>query len=73
MIKDKIFDKLSWNKKMEILRVANNWTQEEAAKKCNTNQKMYWNWERGIHYPRKGSQTSIANAFEVKIEDIFPV
>ncbi len=64
---------LSWNKKIEVLRVINNWTQEEAAKECNTNQKMYWNWEKGKNYPRKNSQISIASAFKVKVEDIFPV
>ncbi|MCS4465407.1 XRE family transcriptional regulator [Clostridium botulinum] len=30
---------LAWNKKLEILRRINNWTQEEAADKCNATQK----------------------------------
>lgn len=72
MILNKLKD-LSWNKKIEILRIVNNWTQGEAAEKCNTNQKMYWNWEKGKNYPRKRSQAVIAKAFKVKIEDIFPV
>jgi len=33
---------------MKLLRRANNWTQEDAVKRCNTNQKMYWNWENGV-------------------------
>lgn len=70
---DKLMHNLTWNKKMELLRRANNWTQEDAAKRCNTNQKMYWNWEKGRNYPRKKSQAFIANAFKAKVEDIFPV
>lgn len=70
---DKLINNLPWNKKIEVLRVANNWTQQEAAEKCNTNQKMYWNWEKGINYPRKKSQISIARAYRVKIKDIFPI
>lgn len=64
---------LPWNKKLEVLRIVNNWTQEDAAKKCNTNQKVYWSWENGKNYPRKRSQEVIARAFKVKIQDIFPV
>lgn len=64
---------LPWNKKLEVLRIVNNWTQEDAAKKCNTNQKVYWSWENGKNYPRKRSQALIARAFEVEIHDIFPV
>ncbi|OBR96828.1 hypothetical protein CLRAG_03370 [Clostridium ragsdalei P11] len=64
---------LPWNKKLEVLRIVNNWTQEYAAQKCNTNQKVYWSWENGKNYPRKRSQQSIAKAFKVKIHDIFPV
>lgn len=70
---DSILHNLNWNKKMELLRRANNWTQEDAAKKCNTNQKMYWSWEKGRNYPRKRSRVLIANAFKVKVDDIFPV
>lgn len=73
MIIKKVISNLSWNKKIEILRVANSWTQEEAAEKCNTNQKMYWNWENGKNYPRKKSQMLIAKAYNVKVEEIFPV
>lgn len=70
---DNVINALAWNKKMEVLRTVKGWTQEEAADKCNTNQKMYWSWEKGINYPRKKSQTSIASAYKVKVEDIFPV
>jgi DNA-binding XRE family transcriptional regulator len=73
MIMSKLLNSVTWNKKMELLRIVNNWTQEEAAKKCNTNQKMYWSWEKGKNYPRKRSQILIAGAFDVKVNDIFPV
>lgn len=69
----KIISSLSWNKKIEVFRAINNWTQEEAAKRCNTNQKMYWSWENGRNYPRKNSQMSIAKAYGVDIRDIFPI
>jgi DNA-binding XRE family transcriptional regulator len=62
---------LSWNKKLEILRIIKNWTQMQAAKECNTSQKMFWSWENGINYPRKNSRISIAKAFNVKVEQIF--
>lgn len=73
MVIDNLIKNLPWYKKIEILRRANNWTQEEAAEKCSTNQKMYWSWEKGKNYPRKSSQLSIARAYKVKVEDIFPV
>jgi len=57
--------------KIKILRVANNWTQEQAAEKCNTNQKIYWSWEMGKSQPRRSSQKAIAAAYKVKIRDIF--
>lgn len=73
MIRGKLLSNLTWNKKMEVLRIVNNWTQEQAAQKCSTNQKMYWSWENGKNYPRKRSQVLIADAFDVKVSDIFPV
>ncbi|MDP4144128.1 MAG: helix-turn-helix transcriptional regulator [Bacillota bacterium] len=63
--------KLAWNKKIEVLRVLNNLTQEEAAAKCNTTQKVFWSWENGKRYPRENSRLAIAKAFNVKAEDIF--
>lgn len=69
----RIVSDLPWYKKMEVLRITNSWTQEEAAEKCRTNQKMYWSWEKGKNYPRKRSQCTIANAYNVRVEEIFPV
>ncbi|AYF54530.1 helix-turn-helix transcriptional regulator [Clostridium botulinum C] len=57
--------------KLKVLRVINNWTQEEAAKRCNTNQKIYWNWEMGKSYPRRKSRGYISRAYGVDVEDIF--
>lgn len=65
------FKILPWNKRMEILRTLKGWTQQEMAEKCNTNQKVYWNWESGNAYPRKNSKNAIAKAFDVMVEDIF--
>ncbi|SHI01489.1 DNA-binding transcriptional regulator, XRE-family HTH domain [Clostridium collagenovorans DSM 3089] len=66
-----LFENLDWNKKMEVLRVMNNWTQMEAAERCFTVQKAYWSWEAGKVYPRKNSRRAIARAFSVKEEEIF--
>lgn len=66
-----IFKELPWNKKLEVLRVIKEWTQREAAEKCNTTQKVYWAWESGEQYPRKNSRIAIAKAFEVTQEEIF--
>jgi len=62
---------LSWNKKIEVLRIAKGWTQEETANKCCTSAKTFWNWEKGVNYPRRLSQMSIAKAFGVSVEEIF--
>lgn len=62
---------LPWYKKMEVLRVIKDWTQEQAAEACGTNQKVYWLWEKGRQYPRNTSRRSIAFAFGVPEEIIF--
>lgn len=66
-----ILDELKWYKKLEILRITKGWTQEEAATKCGTNQKVYWAWEKGLTFPRNNSRKAIARAFGVPVEDIF--
>lgn len=60
-----------WNKKIAVLRILKGWTQEEAAEKCGTDQRIYWNWENGISYPRTISRRAIARAFGVPVEEIF--
>lgn len=67
-----IMSNSAWNKKIEILRIAKGWSQEEAAEHCGTNQKQYWNWEKGKSFPRNNSQKAIANAFGVPVSEIFP-
>ncbi|PRR70877.1 helix-turn-helix domain-containing protein [Clostridium thermopalmarium] len=66
-----LLDNISWNKKIQVLRTIKGWTQNEAAKQCNTTQKVYWNWESGSVYPRKNSRVAIANAFDVNEDIIF--
>ncbi|MCY6958411.1 helix-turn-helix transcriptional regulator [Clostridium brassicae] len=70
---DNIIKGLPWNKKLEILRAVKGWTQVEAAKRCNTHQKLYWSWEKGKTHPSKKSQAAIASAYDVEVEDIFQV
>ncbi|MBE6068054.1 MAG: helix-turn-helix transcriptional regulator [Clostridium lundense] len=67
----RIVNKLPWYKKIEVLRVINGWSQTEAANKCLTHQKGYWLWEKGRNYPRLASRKAIADAYGLKIEDIF--
>lgn len=62
---------LPWNEKLQHLRSEKGWSQYEAADRCGTNQKNYWNWEKGRSYPLKVFRKSIANAFDVKVKDIF--
>lgn len=66
-----LFKKLTWYKKIEVLRTMKGWNQREAAEECNTNQKGYWGWESGTFYPRKNNQIAIAKAFGVPVEEIF--
>ena len=66
-----LMNSLPWNKRLELLRRAKGWTQQQAAEKCSTNQKMYWNWEKGINYPRGRSRNYIAKAFQTREEEIF--
>jgi DNA-binding XRE family transcriptional regulator len=68
---DEIMRKLTWNKKIEVLRIAKGWTQEETANKCCTSAKTYWNWEKGTNYPRKISKRAIAQTFGLTVEEIF--
>lgn len=60
-----------WNKKIEILQVLNDLSQEQAAERCGTNQKVYWNWINAKSYPRKNSRRAIAIGFGVSEKDIF--
>lgn len=66
-----LFKEVSWNKKIEILRVIKGWSQEETANKCNTEQKTFWLWEKGKTYPRKNSRRAIAQAFNIPEVEIF--
>ncbi|WP_238886511.1 helix-turn-helix transcriptional regulator [Clostridium sp. YIM B02551] len=66
-----MFESLSWNKKIEVLRTMKGWTQNEAAEECLTNQKAYWSWETGKTKPRKISRQAICNAFGVREDEIF--
>lgn len=68
---NELFKKLPWNKKIQVLRIVKEWTQQEAAERCNTNQKNFWNWESGKSYPNKNSRLIISKVFEVDESEIF--
>lgn len=68
---EELFNKIPWNKKMEVLRVGNGWGQRLAGEKCLTHSKNYWLWEKGKCYPRLENRKLIAGAFGLKVEHIF--
>ncbi len=68
---DRLIKNLPWHEKIRILRVAKGLSQEQAAKKCMTNQKMWWNWENGKNYPRRINRNAIAKLLEVEENEIF--
>ena len=68
---EELFINLSWNKKLEVLRIMKGWSQREAAEACGTNQKGYWNWENGLRTPNNDSKKNIAKAFGIHVNEIF--
>ena len=62
---------LPWNKKMEVLRTINGWSQEETADRCFVKHKTYWAWEKGNTYPRKINRRTIAKVFNITETEIF--
>lgn len=66
-----MFNNLEWFKKIEVLRTIKGWSQEEAAEKCFTGQRIYWAWENGQAYPRRNSRRAIIHAFGVEESEIF--
>ncbi|MGE5327899.1 MAG: helix-turn-helix transcriptional regulator [Deltaproteobacteria bacterium] len=71
MMIEKLYLKAPWNKRLEILRIALDLSQYEAAQMCGTNQRTYWSWEKGINKPIKNSRKAISCAFAVDEEEIF--
>lgn len=65
------FEKLTWYKKMQLLRVEKDLTQQELAKKCNTTQKNYWLWENGKTIPCDEKKKLICKALNIKTEKLF--
>ncbi len=66
-----MINNLTWNKKLEVLRIIKGWGQRQASEKCLTDKKNYWLWEKGLSYPRHASRKAIANAYGMKVEHIF--
>lgn len=67
----KIFDELPWFRKIAVLRAAKGLGQREAANLCLISDKSYWEWENGKSYPRLASRKAIADAYGLKVGDIF--
>lgn len=66
-----LFTSLSWNQRLEVLRIIKNWSQDQAAQECGTTKKNYWLWESGKTYPRNNSRRAISLAFGIPQEEIF--
>lgn len=63
--------RLPWYKKIEVLRVINDWKQEEAAEKIGVDARVYWNWENGVSIPVKRNRERIAQVYGVSQKEIF--
>ncbi len=66
-----LIEKLPWNKKIKLLRIINDWTQEEAAKMCFVERRAYQLWEKGENMPHKNNRRTIAKIFNVNEREIF--
>lgn len=65
------FLNVPWHKRMEVLRVMYGWTMKEAAGKCGTILKIYWNWENGKSTPIRNNSKVISEVFNISEEDMF--
>lgn len=68
---EELYLRAPWYKRLEIIRIALDLSQYEAAQKCGTNQRTYWSWEKGINNPIKNSRKAISYAFSIPEEEIF--
>ena len=66
-----LFENLHWSKKMHVFRVINGWNQEEAAARCLTHQKMYWNWKKGKNHPMMRNRKAIEKPFILNQKTFF--
>lgn len=64
-------ENLTWNKQLELRRVALDLTQQQAADLIDVPQGTYGRWERGSHKPMKIYQKAIGQAFEIDETEIF--
>lgn len=65
------FRKANFSKRIAALRALAGWSMNDAARRCGTSQRVYWNWENGKATPRKIFQKKIACVYNVDIKDIF--
>ena len=55
---------------LKMLRVRNNWTQEQAAKKVGVSKETWSNWENSKTYPDIPKLKKIESVFEISYNDI---
>jgi DNA-binding transcriptional regulator YiaG len=65
------FQKLTWSKKIKLLRESFELNQQEFADKVGTTQKNVALWEKGKTNPRGMSRKAICRALETTEEEIF--
>lgn len=58
--------------KIKDYRLAKGWTQEELAQKIGMGKSAIANYEKGFRSPKKATVFSLANVFEISIDDLFP-
>lgn len=64
-------EKVPWNIKLLIARTLLGLSQEQAAEKIGTTQKVVWQWESGRSIPREVSRKAIARAYGVNYNELF--
>ena len=55
---------------LKIMRIKNGMTQEELARKANISAVLVSLYERGQHFPRKGTLDALAKALNCDVRDI---
>jgi transcriptional regulator with XRE-family HTH domain len=59
-----------FKERIRELRIKNNYTQDDLAKKLNISRQSISKWENGLSYPTRASLNLICEVFNIQIQDI---
>jgi len=62
---------MPWNKRMKLLRVSLDLTQEDMAQQLGIQSRQYWRWEHGEYSPKDPYKKRIAELLGVPVGEIF--